>query len=120
MSWSCCAFLPISRTSFSSFCTYGHAACGQAESACSVENPRPGVCTFCAVRRDRRIKSLVSWKLVGQASLPIACPEEPCGDEWDDARAASPVPPQINHGILLPEKLSKIHGKRGLELGDYP
>src|SRR5713101_3372574 len=49
-----------------------------------------------------------SWKLVGQASLPIACPEEPCGDEWDDARASSPVPPRISHGILLPEKPSSL------------
>src|SRR5216684_7786174 len=27
-------------------------------------------------------------ELVGQASLPIACPEEPGGDEWEDARAS--------------------------------
>src|SRR6266851_2693043 len=34
--------------------------------------------------------------------------------------AGGPVPPQINHGILLPEKLSKIHGSAGLSWGDYP
>src|SRR6266849_974198 len=48
------------------------------------------------------------WRLVGQASLPIACPEEPAGDEWDDARASSPVPPRISHGILLPEKPASL------------
>src|SRR5229473_5861617 len=53
------------------------------------------------------------WKLVGQASLPIACPEEPAGDEWDDARASSLVPPRISHGILLPEKASSLEAKPG-------
>ena len=50
---------------------------------------------------------------MGQASLPIACPEETGGDEWDDARASAPVPPPINHGILLPEKPSSLETRPG-------
>ena len=39
---------------------------------------------------------------MGQASLPV-----------NDARASSPVPPRISHGILLPEKPSSLETRPG-------
>src|SRR5712692_5236010 len=57
----------------------------------SLESRRAG----CARPRrgHGRRRDCIVGKIVGQASLPIACPEEPRGDEWDDARTSPLAPP---------------------------